>query len=50
MLYASYVENPTIIYRYLLANEIGTTYALLYEEFAIVLERNGRYERVFRLF
>ncbi|KAI9438565.1 hypothetical protein H4582DRAFT_2119865, partial [Lactarius indigo] len=27
--------NPTIIYRYLLANDIGTTFALLYEEFAI---------------
>ncbi len=44
VLYASYVENPTIIYRYLLANEIGTSFALLYEEFAIVLERNKRYE------
>ncbi|KAI9457580.1 Mad3/BUB1 homology region 1-domain-containing protein [Lactarius psammicola] len=42
VLYASYVENPTVIYRYLLANDIGTTFALLYEEFAIVLERNGR--------
>lgn len=47
VLYASYVENPTIIYRYLLANEIGTTLALLYEEFANVLERNGRYEQAF---
>jgi hypothetical protein len=26
-----------------LANDIGTTFALLYEEFATVLERNGRY-------
>ncbi|KAH8987800.1 Mad3/BUB1 homology region 1-domain-containing protein [Lactarius akahatsu] len=42
VLYASYVENPTIIYRYLLANDIGTAFAQLYEEFAIVLERNGR--------
>jgi Mad3/BUB1 homology region 1 len=50
VLYASYVENPTIVYRYLLANEIGTTFALLYEEFAIVLERNGRYERGFLFF
>ncbi|KAI0251083.1 Mad3/BUB1 homology region 1-domain-containing protein [Lactifluus subvellereus] len=42
VLYANYVERPTVIYRYLLANEIGTTFALLYEEFATVLERNGR--------
>jgi hypothetical protein len=42
VLYANYVEKPTLIYRFLLANEIGTTYALLYEEFATVLERNGR--------
>ena len=44
VLYANYVERPTVIYRYLLANEIGTNFALLYEEFATVLERNGRYE------
>ena len=42
VLYANYVEKPTLIYRYLLANEIGTTFALLYEEFAAALERNGR--------
>jgi hypothetical protein len=42
VLYANYVEKPTLIYRFLLANEIGTTFALLYEEFATVLERNGR--------
>ena len=42
VLYANYVEKPTLIYRFLLANEIGTTFALLYEEFAIVLERDGR--------
>lgn len=42
VLYATYVERPAIIYRFLLANEIGTAHALLYEEFAIILERNGR--------
>jgi hypothetical protein len=42
-LYANYVEKPTVIYRFLLANDIGTTFAFLYEEFATVLERNGRY-------
>ncbi|KAI0763095.1 Mad3/BUB1 homology region 1-domain-containing protein [Trametes elegans] len=41
-LYASYVDKPTVIYKYLLVNEIGTTHALFYEEYAIALERAGR--------
>lgn len=40
LLYASFVERPTIIYRFLIANEIGTDFALLYEEYAAVLERD----------
>lgn len=44
LLYASYVDRPTIVYRFLLANEIGTAHALLYEEHAAVLERDGRYD------
>lgn len=42
ILYAGYVEKPAIIYSYLLANEIGTNSAQLYEEYAYVLERDGR--------
>ncbi|VDC05703.1 unnamed protein product [Peniophora sp. CBMAI 1063] len=42
VLYASFVEKPTVIYRFLLANDIGVNHALLYEEFAAVLERAGR--------
>lgn len=42
LLYASFVERPTLIYRFLIANEIGTGFALLYEEYAAVLERDGR--------
>ncbi|KAF8635466.1 hypothetical protein AX15_000439 [Amanita polypyramis BW_CC] len=42
LLYASYVEKPAVIYKFLIANEIGTNFALLYEEFAAVLERDGR--------
>ncbi|KAI0642678.1 Mad3/BUB1 homology region 1-domain-containing protein [Trametes meyenii] len=41
-LYASYVDKPTIIYKYLFVNEIGTAYALFYEEYAVALERAGR--------
>lgn len=42
VLYATYVEKPAIIYKFLEVNEIGTSHALLYEEFATVLERAGR--------
>ncbi|EIN08337.1 hypothetical protein PUNSTDRAFT_103155 [Punctularia strigosozonata HHB-11173 SS5] len=42
ILYANRVEKPQIIYRFLLTNDIGTEHALFYEEFASVLERNGR--------
>ncbi|EDR08005.1 uncharacterized protein LACBIDRAFT_297584 [Laccaria bicolor S238N-H82] len=42
LLYASYVEKPTMIYKFLIANDIGTSFALLYEEHAAVLERDGR--------
>ncbi|KDR80241.1 hypothetical protein GALMADRAFT_223131 [Galerina marginata CBS 339.88] len=42
LLYASYVDKPTIIYKFLIANDIGTEFALLYEEHAAVLERDGR--------
>ncbi|KAJ7108661.1 Mad3/BUB1 homology region 1-domain-containing protein [Mycena epipterygia] len=42
LLYASFVEKPTIIYSFLIANEIGADFALLYEEHAAVLERDGR--------
>lgn len=41
-LYAGYVDNPALIYAYLLANEIGTTLGQLYENYAHVLERDGR--------
>ncbi|KAJ7827056.1 hypothetical protein B0H14DRAFT_3110645 [Mycena olivaceomarginata] len=42
LLYASFVEKPTIIYSFLIANEIGTAFAILYEELAAVMERDGR--------
>ncbi|KIP12120.1 hypothetical protein PHLGIDRAFT_62400, partial [Phlebiopsis gigantea 11061_1 CR5-6] len=42
VLYASYVEKPAIIYKFCMVNEIGTSHALLYEEFAIALERASR--------
>ncbi|KAI8976704.1 Mad3/BUB1 homology region 1-domain-containing protein [Trametes punicea] len=41
-LYASYVDKPTVIYKYLLVNDIGTSHALFYEEYALALERAGR--------
>ncbi|KAF8518360.1 Mad3/BUB1 homology region 1-domain-containing protein [Hysterangium stoloniferum] len=41
-LYADYVDKPAMIYAYLLANEIGTDMAQLYEDYAHILERDGR--------
>lgn len=40
--YAKQVERPTIIYSYLVKHDIGCVYALLYEEYAGALEREGR--------
>jgi hypothetical protein len=42
ILYASFVEKPVIVYKFLLANDIGVSWGALYEEFALVLEREGR--------
>ncbi|KAF7325616.1 BUB1 N-terminal domain-containing protein [Mycena kentingensis (nom. inval.)] len=42
LLYASFVEKPSVIYAFLVANDIGTDWALLYEENAAVLDRDGR--------
>jgi Mad3/BUB1 homology region 1 len=42
VLYANHVEKLTVIYQFLLANEIGMGFVLLYEEFATVLEWNRR--------
>lgn len=41
-LYAGYIERPEIVWRFLLANDIGTGWAAMYESFAGVLEELGR--------
>ena len=43
ILYAGYVDKPALVYSFLLANEIGTAHARLYEEYAMMLERSGKY-------
>jgi hypothetical protein len=40
--YADLVERPEVIWRFLLANDIGTNWAAFYESFAAVLERSNR--------
>ncbi|KZT25764.1 hypothetical protein NEOLEDRAFT_1021766, partial [Neolentinus lepideus HHB14362 ss-1] len=50
VLYASYIERPAIIYRFCLANGIGTEHELLYEEFALSLERSGRREEADKIY
>ncbi|KAF7426325.1 Mitotic spindle checkpoint component mad3 [Pleurotus ostreatus] len=42
VLYASFVEKPSVVYKFMLVNDIGTNHALFYEEYALVLERDGR--------
>ncbi|THH20723.1 hypothetical protein EW146_g665 [Bondarzewia mesenterica] len=41
-LYASLVDKPGVVFKFLLSRGIGTVYAQLYEEYALVLERDGR--------
>ncbi|KAI0058178.1 hypothetical protein BV25DRAFT_1811268 [Artomyces pyxidatus] len=43
-LYASLVDKPVTVFKFVLAREIGTVYALLYEEYALTLERDGRHQ------
>jgi len=40
--YARHVEKPASVYALLAANDIGSGYALLYEEYAKALEADGR--------
>jgi hypothetical protein len=43
-LYASLADKPSIVFKFILTNSIGTVYALLFEEYALALERDSRYE------
>ena len=43
VLYSTFVDKPAVIFKFLMVNEIGTSLALLYEEYAAALERNNRY-------
>ncbi|KAI5989649.1 Mad3/BUB1 homology region 1-domain-containing protein [Pisolithus orientalis] len=40
--YAKVVEKPSVVYAYVVKREIGCVYALLWEEYAIALEKEGR--------
>ncbi|KAI0719260.1 Mad3/BUB1 homology region 1-domain-containing protein [Cerioporus squamosus] len=42
LLYATHVEDPTVIYQFLVENNIGKIYAQTYQEYADALERGGR--------
>ncbi|EJU04893.1 hypothetical protein DACRYDRAFT_114215 [Dacryopinax primogenitus] len=48
--YAGYVHDAKVIYQHLLANEIGTCYALLYEEYAGVLEKASSRDKAHEIF
>ena len=40
--YAKCTGKPEEIYKYLMEKDIGTVYCHLYEEYAVILERQGR--------
>ena len=40
--YAKMVEKPALVYAYLVKKEIGCVYGLLWEEYALALEKEGR--------
>lgn len=40
--YANLVEQSERVYAYMFANDIGSIFVLPYEEYALVLERNGK--------
>ncbi|KAH9945456.1 Mad3/BUB1 homology region 1-domain-containing protein [Epithele typhae] len=42
LLYASHVEDPTVIYAFVLSKDIGKIYAQTYWEYADALERKGK--------
>lgn len=41
-LYANHVEDPAVVFAFLLKNNIGAVYAQVYEEYAIALVGSGR--------
>ena len=43
ILYAKSTRKPEAVYRFLIERNIGAVYCHLYEEFALVLEKQGRY-------
>ena len=42
LLYANHVEDPTVIYAFVLSKDIGKIYAQTYWEYADALERKGK--------
>ncbi|EGN99246.1 hypothetical protein SERLA73DRAFT_73784 [Serpula lacrymans var. lacrymans S7.3] len=48
--YAKQVEKPARVYAFLVANGIGSIYALLYEEYALALEKEGRHSEAEKIF
>ncbi len=44
MEYANLVEQTERVYAFMLANDIGSNWPHLYQEYALVLERNGKWE------
>ncbi|KAH9850335.1 Mad3/BUB1 homology region 1-domain-containing protein [Lenzites betulinus] len=50
LLYASYVQDPTIIYSFILSKDVGKIYAQVYQEYALALHTRGKWEEADRIF
>lgn len=42
LLYAKHVEDPTVIYAFVLSRDIGRIYAQTYQEYALALHTRGK--------
>ncbi|KAA1467499.1 hypothetical protein DENSPDRAFT_813159 [Dentipellis sp. KUC8613] len=50
ILYASLVDKPAMVFKHVLTLRIGSIYAQLYEEYALALERVGRFSDANQVF
>ncbi|KAI0359875.1 hypothetical protein OH77DRAFT_1419211 [Trametes cingulata] len=50
LLYAKHVEDPTVIYAYILSRGIGKIYAQTYQDYALELYRRGKLEEADKIF
>ncbi|KAL1949464.1 hypothetical protein VTO73DRAFT_8345 [Trametes versicolor] len=50
LLYAKHVEDPTVIYAFVLSRDIGRIYAQTYQEYALALHTRGKWDDAEKIF